>query len=218
MRVEEDGGALASQLLEQDPHDAAPCRVERRRRLVEDEDARRADERLRDAETLLHPLRHAVHPAVASIGEGDELEQPLPLGGTAFGARQPLVEAEHLVGRVPTREAKELGEVAELRPRSARAGTGARDLGPSASGAHEPDRDLDERRLPGAVRPEQSHELTLLHRQVDALERLDGPVALCELVDGERRGHTARVQPLPSCNAARLHGGSRRRGGGAPGR
>src|SRR5207248_10701901 len=42
--------ALAAELLEQDADDTPPGRIEGRRRLVEDEHARRADECLGDAE------------------------------------------------------------------------------------------------------------------------------------------------------------------------
>ena len=95
-----------------------------------------------------------------------------------------MPERQDLVGRVPARETKELGEVAELRPRSARAGASARDLRAAARGAHQPDCDLHERRLARAVGAEQPDELSLLHGQIDALERLHGPVALLERVDG----------------------------------
>ena len=109
-------------------------------------------------------------------------------------SREPLVQLEHLVRRVPAGEAEELGEVAERGARGARAGARAGDLGAAPVGAHEPDRDLHERRLAGAVRAEQPDELALLHREVDALQRIDGPVALLERVNGEGRWHVARVR------------------------
>ena len=74
MRVEQDGDTAVTHLLEQDADDSAAGRIERRGRLVEDEHPRQADERLRDPETLLHPLRHAVDPAVAGIVQRHELE------------------------------------------------------------------------------------------------------------------------------------------------
>src|SRR5262252_9184196 len=132
MRVEKDGNALPAQVLEEVADDAPSGRIERRRRLVEDEDARRADERLRDPQPLLHPLRHPVDSAIARAGECDELEQPLSFGSASVGARKPLVEHEYLVRRVPAREAEELGEIAELGPCGARAGARTHDLGPPA--------------------------------------------------------------------------------------
>ncbi len=49
----------------------------------------------------------------ARVPEPDELEQLVPLLLAAGGAGEPLVEPEHLVRRVPAREAEELGQVAE---------------------------------------------------------------------------------------------------------
>ena len=125
MRVEEHRDALRAQLLEQQAHGAAPDRVERGRRLVEQQQARLADERLRDPEALLHALRHPLDASLARVAERDQLEQPRALGGAAARACEPLVQLEHLVGRVPAGEAEELGEVAERGARGARAGARA---------------------------------------------------------------------------------------------
>src|SRR5206468_8329812 len=108
--------------------------------------------------------------------------------------RRRLVEPEDLVRRVPPREAEELGEVAELPARGTATGGGAGNLGPAARGAHEPDRDLHERRLAGAVRAEQADELALLHREIDTLQRADGSVTLLERMHREGRRHAARVR------------------------
>src|SRR5258706_307956 len=60
VRVEEDGDAAALQVLEQQADDSPADGIECRCRLVEQQQARLADEGLRDAEALLHPFRHAV--------------------------------------------------------------------------------------------------------------------------------------------------------------
>src|SRR5262249_49545873 len=122
VRVEQDGNATVTLLLEQNADDPAAGGIERPGRLIEHEDARRAAERLRDAEALLHPFRHAVPPAAAGIVECDELEQAPALGGASVRVRQPLVEGKNLVRRVPAREAEELCEIAELRARGAAPG------------------------------------------------------------------------------------------------
>jgi len=103
--------------------------------------------------------------------------------------REPLVQCEHLVGRHPAGKPEELGQVAERLPRRERARGGTRDLGAPARRADEPARDLDERRLAGAVRAEQPHELPRLDRQIDACERLDPPVALLEARNAEDGSH-----------------------------
>ena len=208
MRVEQDGDAAAAQLLEQEADGAAADGVERRGRLVEQEDARLADERLRDAEPLLHPLRHSFDAAVGGVRERDELEQALPLGGAAARAGEPLVQLEHLVGRVPAGEAEQLGEVAERRPRRARSGARARDLGVAAGRAHEPDGDLHERRLAGAVRAEQADQLPLADLQIDTFQRFDGAVALRETADGEGNRHRPSLARVLWRHAPWLHGRS----------
>src|SRR5581483_1635411 len=169
-------------------------RVERARRLVEKEQPRAADERLRDAETLRHPLREALDAPVARVAQRDELEQLRALRGAAGRAGELLVELEHLVRGVPAGEPEELGEVAELRPRGERAGAVAADLGAALARADETACDLDERRLARAVRAEQADELALLDGEVDAAEGLDPAVALDEPLDGERGRHGSSVE------------------------
>jgi hypothetical protein len=99
------------------------------------------------------------------------------------------VEREQLVGGVPAGEAEELGEVAEPPPGLERAGAGAVDLGRAPRRADEAAGDLDQRRLPGAVGPEQADELAVSDIEVDAGEGLDRPVALCEPPNGESGAH-----------------------------
>ena len=98
MRVQEHRDAAPAQLLEQPAHRAAAARVERARRLVEQQQPRAADQRLRDPEPLLHALRHPPRPARPRVGEADELEQLGALGLAAVRAGEPLVEREQLVG------------------------------------------------------------------------------------------------------------------------
>ncbi len=68
--LELDAADLLAQL---DPH----LRVERRERLVEQEDARLDRERPSERDALLHPARELVRVALASMAEPDELEQLL---------------------------------------------------------------------------------------------------------------------------------------------
>jgi hypothetical protein len=86
VRVQEDRDAAPAQLLEQQPDGAATDRVEGRRWLVQEQHARLADECLRDAEPLLHALRHSVDPPVSGVRERNELEQARTLGGAAARA------------------------------------------------------------------------------------------------------------------------------------
>src|SRR5207248_6866959 len=59
----------------------------------------------------------------------------------------------------------------------------------AVAGPDEAARDLDERRLAGAVRAEQADELSLLDVEVDAVQRLDAPVSLAQAPDRERLAH-----------------------------
>ena len=196
MGVQENGDAAAAQVLEQQADGAPADGVERRGRLVEQEQARLADERLRDPEPLLHALRHPVDTAVGGVGERHELEQAAALGGAATRARKPLVQLEHLVRAVPAREAEELRQIAERRACGARAGARTGNLGLAFRLPHETDRDLHERRLAGAVRSEQPEELALADHQIDTFQSLHGPVAFLEAADGESSSHSPSVSPV----------------------
>jgi hypothetical protein len=145
VRVEQNADLTPAQLLEQRANGSAARRVERARRLVEEQHRRRAHQSLRDAEPLLHALRHLVHAHLAGLREPDELEQVSPLLLAARRRDEPLMQAEHLVGRVPPREAEELREVAERGPRRGRPGRRAEELGPALGRPDQPARDLDER-------------------------------------------------------------------------
>jgi hypothetical protein len=96
------------------------------------------------------------------------------------------VQRDQLVRGVPAREAKELGEVAELAPRRERSRLRAADLGLAAGRAYEAAGDLDQGRLPGAVGTEQADQLALRDVDVHAGERRGCPVPLLEASGGER--------------------------------
>ena len=67
--------------LEQQRSDRSPAGgIECARGLVEQQQLRLADERLRDPEPLLHPLGHPFDPAARDVAQSDELEQLVPLG------------------------------------------------------------------------------------------------------------------------------------------
>src|SRR5207237_888005 len=63
--------------------------------------------------------------------------------------------------------------------------------------AHEPDGDLHECGLAGAVRAEEPEELALAHLEVDALQRFDRAVDLREPVHLERRHSPSLRQYAP---------------------
>src|SRR4029453_12188499 len=98
---------------------------------------------------------------------------------------------------VPAGKAEELREVAQRRPRDARARRRSDDGRPATTGPDEADGDLDERRLACAVRAEEAYELSLLDGEVDALQCFDGAVALRQVADRQRRRHHPRLATGP---------------------
>src|SRR6201999_2227598 len=69
----------------------------------------------------------------------------------------------------------------------------------------DPADDADQRRLAGAVRPEQREDLTLLDLEIDLVERAKaGCVDLAELLALDDRRHRAAVLPIHRARAAAL--------------
>jgi hypothetical protein len=91
MRVQEDGHAATLQLFQQPAHGSTADGIERTRRLVEQQQARRPDQGLRDAEPLLHSLRHRLDAAATRVGKTDKLEQLGSLTFTSGGSCEPLM-------------------------------------------------------------------------------------------------------------------------------
>ena len=177
--VQQHGDAALAQRLEQRAHGPPPGRVERARRLVEQQQPRLADERLGEPEPLLHALRHRPDAPPGDVGEPDQLEQLARARRRRRRAREPLVELQQLVGGAPVGEAEQLGEVAERALGGRRSRPARRRPSPRPPGrAHEPAGDLDERRLAGAVGSEQADELALADLEVDAAQRVHRPVGL----------------------------------------
>src|SRR5215218_2026409 len=214
MRVEQHAHAALAQPLEQ-PADRVPAGgVERAGRLVEQQQPRRADERLREPEPLLHPLRHRPDVAAGDVAELDELEQLAPLRRAARRPDQLLVQPEQLVRGAPVGEAEQLGQVAELRVGGGRAGRAPADLDRSRARPDQPAGDLHQRRLAGAVGPEQPEQLAGAELEVDSAQRLHRAIGLAQARDREGGGHprvgshamTARLAPPPlRWDGTRLH-------------
>ena len=152
VRVEEDADlGCAAPRAARGPSPAG--RVERARRLVEQQYRRGPDERLRDPEPLLHPLRHR-STRRRGRSRARRARAAAAFGVAARRAGESLVEAEHLVGGVPARKTEELSEVAERRPGRRRSRRRSADLRAAAGGADQAASDLDEGRFAGAIRSE----------------------------------------------------------------
>ena len=90
------------------------------------------------------------------------------------------MELEQLRRRGPAGEPEQLGQVPELAPRVRRPGRRPADPDLARGGPREAAGDLHERRLAGAVGPQEPQELALAQLQVDALKRLGRAVALAD--------------------------------------
>jgi hypothetical protein len=75
VRAEEDGASLVAQRQDQRSDVTAPERVEARHRLVEEDDLRIVQQRLRDAHALDHPLRELAELQAALGAEPHAVEQ-----------------------------------------------------------------------------------------------------------------------------------------------
>ena len=197
---------------------AAPDGVERARRLVEQQQARRVDERLGHAEPLLHAARVAADLG-AHAGEAGELEQGVDALAPhcrrqaeetrrelqVLGGRHPLVEAGH-VRQVADQGVDRVGVARDVVAEDGRGpGRGARQAG----------EDAQRGRLAGAVGPEEAEHRALGHDEVDAVQCARRLVDLGEAGDldggdtwgrrrsGRRLERRLRAAPPPRARTAR---------------
>ena len=118
------------------------------------------------------------------------------------------VEIEVLVDRQAVVERRLLEHHAEAAPRRQRLGddVDAADPRGAAVGLEDGAEDVEQRRLAGAVRPEQREQLVAADREADIVERERAAVALAHALDHDLRCHDLRCAlrhrpPLPVCTA-----------------
>ena len=188
VRREQDRLAEVAQRRDRLPRSPASLGVEARRRLVEEDELRIADEREPEVEAAPLPAGEASHERVALLLEADELDDVADrarLRVVAGEEREILGDGEAVV------EGRGLEDDADpLAPVEAR---GGRIL---AEHGHRPAvalavalEDLDGRRLAGAVRAEQPEDLALRDLEADSAQRLELVVGLAEIVDGHGARH-----------------------------
>jgi hypothetical protein len=178
-RQEDRHTGLAAHQSHLVPDVRAALRIEARRRLVEEEDARAVDEGEREVEPSLHPARVPRDLAIGRIDEADAVQQLL-------GARLPLrlrdalqrrLQAQVVAGgeeRVESRFLeRDADEPADLRP--VLDDVVARDERSPRGRREQRGQDVDRGGLPGAVRPEEAVDLSWVDREVDAVDRA-GPL------------------------------------------
>jgi hypothetical protein len=200
---QQHGRAVGDEILDEAPHAVASAWIETRRRLVQEQHARTADQACPDIEPPAHPAGVGLHERVRGVGEREALEHVL--GATAALDLAQLVEEPHELEVLPARE--QLIDRGEL-PRQTDPRTQARCVGnhvaaghPRASAvrAQQRDEDAHEGCLAGAVWAQQSQHLALIHEQVEVSECLRGPEPLAHRLDFDHRhrcppsGRSARV-------------------------
>ena len=188
---------LSQDLAHLDPR----ARVEPRCGLVEDEQRRIVDERVRKAQPLPHSARQGLDIAVATIGQPHDLEQLADHRRAAV--RRHAVAAGEEVEVLPDPEVVvdtvEVGHVADAPTNLDRIGID-RDAGHVRLARRlrqQGGQDLHHRRLPGAVRPDQAEDLTGTDDEVDAGDGKLVAVALDEAagLDDRCRGHHSLITP-----------------------
>ena len=190
VRRQEQCHALALEPVEPVPDDVARLRVQPGRRLVQQKHLRVVDERPGDRQPALHPARERLHAILGAIGELDELEQLVgPLAQHRAGKPEVapvdddvLAHGQLHVERVLLGNDSEPStdrDAVSSRVEPEDAELPVRDRGDAADHAHR-------RRLPGAVRTEETEGLASLEVEVDRVdcgelaEALDEPAGLDE--------------------------------------
>ncbi len=197
----EDDDALARELGEQRAEAHALLRIESRRRLVDDQQARIVEQRLRDADALAHAAGEAAERTVASLDEVHELEQLLD--PRARRARLEALRGGEVLEELHRRElrvdAEVLGQVAQHLAH--RVGL-ARDVGAvprhaSARRRRERREDAHERRLARAVGTEQpEHAGAEIERELRERPAAAG-IALADTIDDELHGDLRERERSP---------------------
>jgi len=119
MTVQENRFALIAQSAEQLPYLRPPDRIEPIGRLVQDQQVGVMQQRLRQAEPLIHPFAEPFDRFVVAPGQSDKFQQFVTPAGDV-GRRHPAetpIQAERRAGRVMLVDPEVFGQVADPLPR-----------------------------------------------------------------------------------------------------
>ena len=192
-REQQADAELAARLADQREHLLAAGRVEPRRRLVEEDEHRVVDERLRELHALPHPGRVAADRPVALLEQAD-VAQRVRGAGAGLAARQAAHlrhVAEELRRRDVPRQAVVLGHVAEPGPdRDVARRVLPERLGDALRRLEQAEEDADQGALAGAVRAEQPRDRPA-DLDVDPVEREHLPEPLRQPAGLEKHLHAA---------------------------
>ena len=195
MRGEHDGVAVAVEATNELPEALAQLDVDAGGRLVEDDHRRPVHERLRDQHPAFHAAGERAHVGVRLGREVEVMHHLVDPGAVRAQTVVPRLDRERLAHGEKRIEDELLRHHAEQPPRGPVLADDvvsehARDafVRPRKPGEH-----ADQRRLAGAVRPEQAEEFPARDLEIDAGERLEGAIALDESPDLDGCNHAAAV-------------------------
>ena len=182
--------AARAQAVDGVEHLHARGRIEPAGRLIEQQQPGLADQCLGDAQALAHAFGIGGHAPPRGRGNADACQQVrVARGRTALQAR---VEGHQFDCRHGAVKRHVLGQEAQRAPRLGAAAPCrvlALYLDPSRAGADQPQQQLDQRRLAGAVVADQRRHLARSQRQTNVLDGDQRPVALGDLDPLRDRRH-----------------------------
>ena len=193
MACDQDGGPLPGHLVDNRVELVARNRVEAACRLIQQGQGRAAEQHLGEAEPLAHALGPGADAPVGRIPEADAVEQARD--SRPRNAGEAREQAQLLAARKRRMKGERFRQIGRRLPCGGASGRGAPDRDRPIVCGNQPERELHQRRLAGAVVAEQCDPLAGADLQRHLPQHRAGPVCLA---DGRDRKRAIRHRPLPS--------------------
>ena len=205
VRGEEDRGAAGAELAHQLAHVLHALRVEAAGGLVEDHELGRVDERVGDAEALLHAVRVVADLGVGALAQADDVEH-LVDARLVDSAVEAAHEAQVLARAHVAVEGRHLDEAADVAQGLLLVARHlmVEHLGVAAGRVDEADDHADGRRLAGPVGAEEAEDVAAAHGEAEVVDGERVAEALGEVVRGEHDRRLVREAGLVVRRSARL--------------
>ena len=219
MRIEEHRDPVGAQLVDDAAHQQPAQRIEPGGRLVQEDELRIVQQRLRQPHALEHALAVAAQRAIGGVQQVDARQQPIDAGVQRDAAQpiEPPVEPQQLGRGERVVKAEMLGKKADARADRAIAERRAQHVPRAGRRRDQRQQHLDRRGLAGAVRPEKAEDLAGAHlqRQIGHREGvaellaqgvgLDHPRTLPRLAISAPSLPWPAPVPSAPCSAGRTH-------------
>jgi hypothetical protein len=195
MRDVDGGGALREPQLQEILHQqVARLCIQRRERLVEEQDRRPHRERARDADALAHAAGELLRKGRSKFQQAGAREHVLDAPCPLLRRQRMMLECKGHVAfdRAPRQQREILKDVGEGIERAGRrlALHQHAALARLQDAAH----DAEQGRLAAAGRPDHREGLAFAHRQIDPLQSQDIAVAMTHILDDQLQETSARCQ------------------------